>query len=72
MHDGALIDGVVRIYDLWGRESEEGIDGNKDDANGITVNGTPPLKVVICAYEKGASNIPLPEGREGTVIGLVN
>ena len=72
VYDGTLIDGVVRIYDLWGGESEEGIDGNEDDANGITVNGTSPLKVMISAKEKGGSNIPFPEGGKGTIVGLMN
>ena len=47
MYDGALINGVVRVDHLGGGEAKEGIDGNEDNANGIFVNGTPPLKVMI-------------------------
>ena len=72
VNDGALIDGVVRIDDLWGGEAEEGIDGDKNDTNGIAVNGASPLKVVISADEKGRSDIPFPKGREGSIIGLMN
>ena len=72
MYDGALIDGVVRVDYLGGGESEEGIDGNENNANGITMNGTSPLKVMIGAEKKGGSNISFPEGGEGTIIGLMN
>ena len=72
MDDGALIDGVVRVDYLGRRESEEGIDGDKDNANGVTVNGTSPLKVMICADEKGGSDVSFPKRREGMIIGLMN
>ena len=61
MNDGALIDRVVRIYDLGGGESKEGINRDEDDADGITMNRAPPLKVVICADEEGGSDISFPE-----------
>ena len=72
MYDGALVDGVVRVDYLGGGELEEGIDGNKDDANGITMNGTSPLKVMISANEEGGSDVSFPKRREGTIVGLVN
>ena len=72
MYDGALIDGVVRVYYLRGGEAEEGIDGNEDNANGITVNGTPPLKVMIRCNEEGGSDVSFPKGREGTIVGLMD
>ena len=72
MYDGALIDGVVRIYDLWRGESEEGIDGNEDDTNGITVNRTSPLEVMISADEEGRSDVSFPERRKGSIVGLMN
>ena len=72
VNDGALIDRVIRIDDLWGGEAEEGIDGNKDDANGIVMNGTSPLKMMVSADEEGGSNVSFPKGREGAVIRLVD
>ena len=72
MNDGTLIDRVVRIDDLRGGEPEEGIDGDKNDTDGITMNGTSPLKVMICTDEEGGSNISLPKGREGSVIRLMD
>ena len=61
MDDGTLIDRVVRIDDLWGGEPEEGVDGDEDDANRITMNGTPPLKVMICTDKERRSNISFPK-----------
>ena len=49
MNDGTLIDGVVRIDDLRPRETKKGIDGNKDDTNGVVMNGAPPLEIVVCS-----------------------
>ena len=72
MDDGALIDGVIRVDYLRGRKLEEGIDGDENDANGITMNGTSPLKVMIRSNEEGGSNISFPKGRERAIIGLVN
>ena len=72
MDDGALIDGMIRINHLRGGEAEERVDGNEDDANGITVNGTSPLKVMIRCDKEGGSDISFPKGREGAVIGLVD
>ena len=72
MNDGALIDGVIRVYYLRGGEAEERIDGNENDANGVTMNGTPPLKVMIRSNEEGGSDISFPKGREGAVIGLMD
>ena len=72
MHDGALIDGVVRIDDLRGRESIEGINRDEDDADGVTVNRAPPLEMVICADKEGGSSVSFPEGRKGSIEGLVN
>ena len=61
MYDGALIDGVVRIDYLGRGKPEEGVDGNEDDADGITMNGTPPLKVMIRSDEEGGSDITFPK-----------
>ena len=72
MNDGALIDRMIRIDDLRGGKPEEGIDGNKDDTNGITVNGTSPLKVMICSDEEGRSNVSFPKRGERTVVGLMD
>ena len=72
MYDGALIDGVVRVYHLRGGEAEEGVDGDEDNANRITMNGTSPLKVMICSDEKGGSDISFPKGRERAIVGLMN
>ena len=72
MDDGALIDGVIRINHLRGGKTKEGIDGYEDDANGVAVNGTPPLKVMVCADEEGRANISFPKGRKGAVVGLMN
>ena len=72
MYDGALIDGVVRVYHLRGGEAEEGVDGDEDNANRITMNGTPPLKVMIRSDEKRGSDISFPEGGKGTIVGLVD
>ena len=72
MYDGALINGVVRVDYLGRGESEEGIDGDKDNADGVTMNGTSPLKVMISTYEEGRSNVSFPERGEGTIVGLMN
>ena len=72
MYDGALIDGVVRIYNLRGGKSKEGVDGDEDDADGIIMNGTSPLKKMICSDKEGGSDISFPEGGEGSIVGLVN
>ena len=72
MYDGALIDGVVRVYYLRGGEAEERVDGNENNANRITMNGTPPLKVMIRCDEEGGPDISFPKGREGTVVGLMD
>ena len=72
MNDGALIDGVVRIYHLRGGEAEERIDGDEDNANRITMNGTPPLKVMICSDEEGGSDISFPKGGERAIVGLMD
>ena len=72
MYDGALIDGVVRIDYLWRGEAEEWIDGDEYNANRIAMNGTSPLKVMICSDEKGGSNIPFPKRGERTIIGLMD
>ena len=72
MNDGALIDGVIRVYYLRGGEAEEGVNGNENHANGITMNGTSPLEVMIRCYEEGGSDISFPKGGEGAVVGLVD
>ena len=72
MNDGALIDGVVRIDDLWSRKPEEGVDRYKNDTNRITMNGASPLKVVIGADEKGRSDVSFPKRGEGSVVGLMD
>ena len=72
MYDGALIDGVIRIYDLGGGESKEGINRNENNTDRVTVNGTPPLKVMVCADKEGGSDISFPEGRKGSVVGLMD
>ena len=72
MNDGALIDGVVRIDYLRPRKSEEGINGDEDDTDRIVMNGASPLKVVVGGDGKGSLNESFPEGREGSIIGLVD
>ena len=72
MDDGALIDRVVRIDHLRRGKPEEGIDGNEHDADGVAMNGAPPLKVMVCSDEEGRSDISFPKGREGSIIGLVD
>ena len=72
MYDGALVDGVIRIYHLGGGEVEERIDGYEDYANGITMNGTSPLKVMIRGDKEGGSDISFPKGGEWTIVGLVD
>ena len=72
MYDGALIDRVIRIYHLRGGEAEEGIDGNENNANGITMNGTPPLEVMIRSDEEGGPGISFPKGGKRTVVGLMD
>ena len=72
MDDGALIHGMVRVNYLRAGESEEGVGGNEYDANGIVVNGTPPLVVMVCGDGEGRLNESFPEGRERSIIRLVN
>ena len=48
MNNGALVDGVVRVDHLRAREAEERVDGYENYADGVIVNGTPPLKIMIC------------------------
>ena len=72
MHDGALIDGVVRINYLRGGKLEEGVYRDEDNANRITMNGTSPLKVMICSDKKGGLNVSFPKGGKGAVVGLMN
>ena len=72
MDDGALINGVIRIYHLRGGEAKKGVDRDEDNADGILMNGTSPLKVMIRSDEERGSDISFPKGREGAVIGLVN
>ena len=50
MYNGALIDGVVRVDYLGSREAKERIDGDENNADGITMNRASPLKVVIGYY----------------------
>ena len=40
MNDGALVNGMIRVNYLRTRKPEEGVDGNKNDTNGVVVNGT--------------------------------
>ena len=72
MNDRALIDRMVRIDDLRRGESEEWVDGDEDDADGIAMNGTSPLKMMIGADEERWSNISFPKGGEGAIIGLMD
>ena len=72
MNNGALINGMVRIDDLWSRELKERVDGNKDYADGIIVNGTSPLKVVICGDGERGSDVAFPKRGEGTIVGLMD
>ena len=72
MNDGALIDRMVRIDYLRGGEAEERIDGDENDANRVTMNGTSPLKVMICTKGEGRSDESFPERGEGAVIGLMD
>ena len=72
MNDGALINGVIRVYDLRSGEAEKGINGDEDDADGVIMNGASPLKIMVCGNGKGGSNISFPERRKWAIIGLVN
>ena len=72
MYDGALIDGVVRVDYLGRGKSEEGIDGDKDNADGVTMNGTSPLKMMIRGDEERGSNISFPKGGEGSIVRLMD
>ena len=72
MDDGALINGVIRIYHLGGGEAEKGIDRDEDNANGILMNGTSPLKVMIRSDEEWGSDISFPEGGEGAIVRLMD
>ena len=72
MNDWALKDGMVRIDDLRSGESKKGIDGDEYDADGVTMNGASPLKVMISAEEERRSGVSFPKGREGAIVGLVN
>ena len=72
MNNGALIDGVVRIYYLRGGEAEEGINRDENNANGITVNGASPLEVMIRSDKERRSDISFPKGREGAIVGLMD
>ena len=72
MDDGALINGVIRVYHLRGGEAKKGVDRNENDADGILVNGTSPLKMVIRSDEEGGSDISFPEGGEGSIIRLMD
>ena len=72
MDDGALIDGVIRVYHLRGGEAKEGVNGDEDNADRITMNGTSPLKVMVCSDKKGRSNVSFPEGGKGAIVGLMD
>ena len=72
MNDGALIDGVVRSDYLRRGKPEKRINGDENDANGITMNGTPPLEVMIRSDEEGGPDVSFPKGRERSIIGLVD
>ena len=72
MNNGTLIDGVVRIDDLWSREAEERIDRNKDNTDWIIMNGTSPLKIMICSEGERRTNKSFPKRREGAIVRLVN
>ena len=47
MDDGALINGMIRINHLGGGEPEQRVNGDEYHTNGVGVNRTPPLKVVV-------------------------
>ena len=72
VYDGALIKGMVRVDNLRSGEAEKRVDGNEDYADGVVVNGTSPLKVMVCGGEKRGADGPFPKGRKGSVIGLVD
>ena len=72
MDDGALINGVIRIYHLGGREAKERIDGDEDNADGILMNGTSPLEIMVHGDGERGSNVSFPKGGEVSVIGLMN
>ena len=63
---------MVRVDDLRARKAKKGIDGNEDHADGVIMNGTSPLKVMICADEEGRSDVSFPKGGEGAVVGLMD
>ena len=72
MYDGALIDGVVRVDYLWAGKVKKGIDGDENDADGVVMDGTPPLKVMVSGYGERGVNVSFPEGRERSIIGLMD
>ena len=72
VYNGALINGMIRVDDLWSRKVKEGVNGNEDHTDRIVMNGTSPLEIVVSCYRKQGSDVSFPEGGEGTVIGLVD
>ena len=61
MNNGALVNRVVRVDYLRTGEAEEGIDGDENDADGIIMNGTSPLKIMISCDGEGWSDVSFPE-----------
>ena len=72
MDDGALINGVIRIYHLGGGKAKKGVDRDEDNADGILMTGASPLKMMIRSDEKRRSDVSFPEGGEGAIIRLMN
>jgi len=63
---------VISNNHFWCDKVKEGVDGEVDDGKGVVVIQITPLKVVIGTSEEGGEGIPLTDGREGVIVGLVN
>ena len=63
---------MIRVNHLRGGETEEWVDGYENDADGESMDGTSPLEEMIRGDKEGWSNISFPEGREWTIVGLMN
>ena len=50
---------------------EGGVNGEQDNADRISMNGTSPLEHVVCSYEKGGVGNTTIEGQIGSIVGLM-
>ena len=57
MNIGALVGQVVSYDHLRGGKVKGGVNGEKDDANWVSVDVASPLKYVICAEEEGGVGV---------------